>query len=67
MVEETLDFETQELSDEIIRARESAQEAASTFCSLDSVTELWAALGSLCDATVAAGAPAPVIACAQPW
>ncbi len=67
LVEETLNFETQGLSAEIIRAREIAQEAARTIFSLDSVTALWAALRSLRDATVGAGAPAPVIAYAQPW
>ncbi len=67
LVEETLDFETQGLSAEITTARESAQEASRTIFSLDSITDLWAALGSLRDATVAAGAPAPVIAYAQTW
>ncbi len=67
LVEETLDFETQGLPAEITGARESAQEASRTIFSLDSVTALWAALRSLRDATVAAGAPAPVISYARPW
>jgi tetratricopeptide (TPR) repeat protein len=67
LVEETLDFETQGLSAEITDARESAQKAARAIISLDSITALGTALRSLRDATVAAGAPAPVIAYAQPW
>ncbi len=67
LVEETLDFETQGLSAEITSAHEIAQKASRTMFSLDSITALWAALRSLRDATVAAGAPAPVIAYALPW
>jgi hypothetical protein len=67
LVEETLDFDTEGLSAEIARAREIAHEASRKIFSLDSVTGLWAALRSLREATVTAGAPAPVIAYAQPW
>ncbi len=67
LVEDALDFETRGLSAEIADARENAREASRTIFSLDSVIALWDALRSLRDATVAAGAPAPVIAYAQPW
>ena len=67
LVESALDFETQGLPAEIADARESAREASRTLFSLDAVIALWGAVGSLRNATVQAGAPAPVIAYAQPW
>ncbi len=67
LVEETLDFETRGLSAEIADARENAREASRSIFSLNAVTDLWAALRTLREATVAAGAPAPVIAYALPW
>ncbi len=67
LVEDTLEFETQELSAEIAGAREIACEAAKATFSLDSIATLWAAVRSLREATVEAGAPTPVIAYAQPW
>jgi len=67
LVEEALDFETEGLSAEIISAREIAHKASKSIWSLEAVTGLWAALRSLREATVTAGAPAPVIAYGQPW
>jgi hypothetical protein len=67
LVEDALDFETRGLPAEIADARENARKASRTLFSLDAVIALWHAVRSLRDATVAAGAPAPVIAYAQPW
>ncbi|MCP4663957.1 MAG: hypothetical protein GY856_51900 [bacterium] len=64
-VEAALDFETSELPAEVTRAREIAHDAAKAIFSPAAIAALWAALCSLRDATVAAGAPAPVIAYAR--
>ncbi len=68
LVENTLDFETRGLAAEIADAHENAREVSrSIFSSLNAVTDLWASLRTLREATVAAGAPSPVIAYALPW
>jgi hypothetical protein len=51
-----------ELPTEVSRLQEQAKDAAGAIFSADGIAALWAALRSLRDATVAAGAPSPLMA-----